>query len=262
MIDRVAMQERNLDRLVRNDGFQFTDTFFPYTSGQIGPYYVQSAVVTANGEDYAGAVDDLDRLVKSYVSDDLSRFVVAGGESRDWVFSFPFAKDNKLPHFGIYKNGKVHWKGVGHRDVLLVSDLNNEGSSPENYWVPAIKGEGGFVNHAFFYVDRLEDGVGVLEKLQLKNDAVVPLNGSAWDYLRSRDIVNGMVYNNLRDRMEDKGVWAEKMLRSDEGFNEFFRLASNSKTFEKAQKVLFNGYPDLIAELADRLRERGVEILE
>ena len=55
------VQQKHLEILVRNGGFQFTDSFFPYTSGQIGPYYVQSAVVMNNGKDYAEGENDFAR---------------------------------------------------------------------------------------------------------------------------------------------------------------------------------------------------------
>jgi hypothetical protein len=54
-----VMQERALRALVINGGFQFTNTFFPYTSGQIEPYFVQSVDVMKNGESFKVAIEDM-----------------------------------------------------------------------------------------------------------------------------------------------------------------------------------------------------------
>ena len=42
----------HIDSLVRLGGFAFSDSFFLYTSGEIGPYFVNSDVVSTEGGDY------------------------------------------------------------------------------------------------------------------------------------------------------------------------------------------------------------------
>jgi len=117
------LQLRHLEALVRNKGFQFTDVFFPYTSGQIGPYYVQSAVVLNNGADYSRACKDMARAIKPSKE---SCDVISGGETRDWIFSFPVAAELELPHAMIYKNGKILGADIKDKKVVHVADLNNE----------------------------------------------------------------------------------------------------------------------------------------
>ena len=82
--ERVKMQESNLAILVKNKGFQFTDTFFPYTSGEIGPYYVQSAVVQNNGADYKHSISSLADLVHKYTpsSQPIIEVISGGGVKR------------------------------------------------------------------------------------------------------------------------------------------------------------------------------------
>lgn len=245
------MQELGLMTLAANDGFQFTKTFFPYTSGKIGPYYVQSAVVQINGADYVAAVQALRDLVL-----ESSAEVISGGESRDWIFSNPVSVLMGLPHATIYKNGKVIGANMEDKEVAHVADLNNEGSSPRDIWVPAIEGAGGKINHIYFYVDRLEDGAGVMEDLGLKSHAVVPLDGHAWGYLLGLTefcVLDKQIYEGLMERMEDKDRWARDMLRSDEGFKTLSELARNPDTAMKVRNILDNGYPDLKDELSERL---------
>lgn len=246
------MQEDNLGILVRNSGFKFTDTFFPYTSGQIGPYYVNSEVVMKNGGDYCLAV----RAVAELICDVIEPYefdVVSGGESRDWIFSNPVALSLQKPHLSIYKDGKTIGADVKGKRVVHVADLNNEGSSPRNTWIPTIRNAGGRIENIFFYVDRLEDGVGVMKDLGLRSEAVVPLDGHAWDFLKEQNILDEQTYKNLNERMEDKDAWARAMLGSEVGRKRFKELYESPKTCDKAMKILDVGYPDMKEEIVNRL---------
>tara|TARA_Y100000310_G_scaffold297347_1_gene330270 strand:- start:330 stop:1097 length:768 start_codon:yes stop_codon:yes gene_type:complete len=249
------VQEENLDILVKNGGFQFTDTFFPYTSGEIGPYYVQSAVVMKNGLDYSRVCDDMDELVYSVAKDsDLEDYVISGGESRDWVFSFAVAKNLFLPSVMLYKDGRILGDMEG-KEVLHVADLNNEGSSVRDSWKPMIEKAGGKINNIFFYVDRMESGVQVMEDLGLESHSVVPLDEHAWDYLKSKGVVDETTYKNLRERMDDKDAWAEKMLQSDKGIERLRELCKSQPA--KASEIMYKGYPKIGGLLRDRLGLKG-----
>jgi len=250
--------KENLDALARNGGFQFTETFFPYTSGQIGPYCVQSVVVEKNGEDYRLAIDSMVGLITSMVGDDYE--FISGGESRDWDFSNPVAAFLRKPHVKIYKNGKVLGADMKGKRGIHVADLNNEGSSPNELWVPSIRHGEGEISHIFFYVDRMEDGVHVMKDLGLESNAVVPLNSRAWDYLlKIGTIKNREIYTSLQKRTEDKGKWAEEMLRSDAGLKTLADLLNyqKKKNRTKGEKILNVGYPHLKQELLEAMRSKG-----
>jgi orotate phosphoribosyltransferase len=255
----VEMQERGLGALVRNGGFQFTPTFFPYTSGEIGPYYVQSGDVMKNGADYAGAIDDMTTAVQTIFPAGFPEgLVIAGGETRDWIFSNPVAKQLGLPPVMIYKDGKTVGASMKGKPVLPIADLNNEGSSPRDLWAPAINAAGGVAKQILFYVDRMEAGVGVMKQLGLESYAAVPLNAHAWDYLMKmpNSGVSEGVYKQLMARMEDKDAWARKMLRYDAGLETLAALLASAKSREKGLKILNVGYPDMKEELGDRLETR------
>jgi len=247
-VDR-KIQQKNLERLVRNKGFQFTDVFFPYTSGQIGPYYVQSADVMKKGSDYHAACIDMAKTISYYSN---LNNIISGGESRDWIFSYPVAAMLELPHAAIYKDGKTIGAEMKDKQIVHVADLNNEGSSPRDLWVPAIKKAGGIINDIFFYVDRMEEGTEVMKELGLNSYAVVPLDQQAWDYLQKINVVTPEIYKSLSERgqtKESRKEWAVKMLRSDIGFVKFLELYNNPKTQEKAKKILDKGYPELKDEI-------------
>ncbi|MBS3079735.1 hypothetical protein J4218_06450 [Candidatus Pacearchaeota archaeon] len=257
---RQQMQRNNLDAIVRNKGFKFSPTFFPYTSGEIGPYYVNSECVMKRPEDYIVAVGCIADLVTNKMSDHL-RYLISGGETRDWIFSNPVALTLKKQSIMIYKDGKIipGDQEIKDRRFAHVADLNNEGSSPRDLWVPTIRNKGGVIEHVFFYVDRLEGGVEVMQNLGLYSDAVVPLNEDAWDYLQKGQVVSQEVYRNLKERgktKEERDAWAVKMLRSDVGLNKLIQLIQDPKTIEKAAKILSKGYPDLDLEIRFRLEPK------
>ena len=246
-------QKRNLNSLVKNGGFQFSETFFPYTSGEIGPYYVQSAAVMKTQSSYKFAVNSMEMLMGTTLrSEKLDYCIIAGGESRDWMFSMPLAIGLSKPHTMVYKNGKMLGADVKNKNVVWVADLNNEGSSPRDLWVPAIKNAGGNMKHIFFYVDRMEDGTQVMKGLGLKSYSVVPLDEQAWDHLREDGTVSEATYQNLRQRMENKDAWAREMLRSDAGFATLKKLHDDNDTQMKALKIA-DTYHELRYELLDRL---------
>ena len=66
---RNGVQEKNLDILLKNEGFHSTDTFFAYTSGKIGPHYFDSGAVMKNGHDYDLAVESMANLIFSSVEE-------------------------------------------------------------------------------------------------------------------------------------------------------------------------------------------------
>jgi orotate phosphoribosyltransferase len=259
-IDR-DMQKRNLSVLAKTpNGFKFTRTFVTYTSSEIGNYYVRAEDIMADGQAYATGCQDMATMVRSVVGQEF-KGVISGGESRDWAFSGPVAQILGLPHTMIYKKDELgQFKVIGAdmkgKTVAHVADLSNEGSSPRDMWVPTIRGVGGKIDHIFFYVDRLESGVGEMKKLGLESHAVIPLDGEAWQHLQEIGIVSPEVYKSLHERMEDKDAWAKKMLRSDEGLETLLALLGSLKTREKGQKVLSVGYPDIRDEIIDRLTKR------
>jgi orotate phosphoribosyltransferase len=252
------IQERGLNILAKHKGgFTFTPTFVVYTSAEIGPYYVQSGVVQNDGQDYANAIIDMITLIKANLSEDyINNAVFSGGETRDWIFSNPVAATMLRPHVMIYKDGKMVGADIKGKNVIHIADLNNEGSSPRDSWVPIIKKAEGKIENIFFYVDRMEDGVKVMEELKLNRFAAVPLNEHAWDYLQKKNVVSSEIYGNLMKRMENKDDWARKMLVTDAGIETLGALLATGKNREKGLSVMNKGYPDMKDELRDRLTKR------
>ncbi|MBI2043552.1 hypothetical protein HYT25_04140 [Candidatus Pacearchaeota archaeon] len=231
MVER-DLQEKNLGLILKNDGFQFTDTFIPCASGEISPFFVHAESVTKDGEAYFYAIQSLCSIVTEQIGRDKFN-VISGGESRDWDFSNPLAVTLISPHSKIYKDGRMLGANVKGKRVLHVSDLNNQGSSPKDYWVPSIRNAKGTIEHYLSYVDRLERGVKVLEELRIKSYSVVPLDGWAWDKLLEWGKISNDIYRNIRERAEDQDAWAIKMLQSDKGLESLAKLLNGDKRSEE-----------------------------
>jgi len=264
-------QEHGLRILAKHKGgFQFTSTFFPYTSGEIGPYFVQSGVVQCDGRDYLEATNTMSGIILDSVDKStLPNSVISGGETRDWIFSNPASinlsrlLDYSVPHVMLYKDGKTVGANMVGKQAIHVADLNNEGSSPRKYWVPIIRKAGGTINHIFFYVDRLEGGVQVMQELGLESHAVVPLDNHAWDYLMENGVVDSHIHRNLRQRgntKESRDLWARNMLSTQAGLERLAELFRNPQTAPKAAKVLLEGYPDMQNRLLEEMQMRGLKV--
>jgi orotate phosphoribosyltransferase len=257
---RPSLQRRNLEILAKNGGFQFSDTFFPYTSGKIGPYYVFSDRALYGGSQTP--VSSIARLIENLTRENKEEYdFISGGERRDFPFSNAVAYVLGKPPVMLFKNKTIIGPSLRGGQVIHVADLNNEGSSPRDLWVPIIKKNGGNIERIVFYVDRMEEGVNVMKKLGLKSDAVIPLDRHAWGYLKERGKCNEEFYKELQKRNEDRDAWAERMLRSDKGFARIIELLDMTpKHREMMIGVIKNGYPDLTEELTSRLKERGITL--
>lgn len=246
------LQELNMRNLLKTNAFQFADEkkpWFPYTSGQIGPYYVQSTAIEKDGALYATAVNSMVEIIQS----EFKTFdAVSGGETRDWDFSNPVAVAMQKPHIKIYKNGQTLGADISNKKILHVADLNNEGSSVKDYWKPTIEKHGGRLTGVISFVDRMEDGFTLLKDLGLVVISVVPLNEHAWHLALQEGYVSQSVYSALVKRMNDRHGWAIRSLLNHP--NHFRALFRDPTTKSKAVKIM-ETYPEIKKELNQMIKE-------
>ncbi|MBI2441614.1 MAG: hypothetical protein HYV35_09600 [Lentisphaerae bacterium] len=242
----IALQEENLRNLLATGAFQFVDEripWFPYTSGQVGPYYVQSTTIEKDGRAYATAIESLVRLIREQAG---AFDAISGGETRDWDFSNPVAVALQKPHLKIYKDGKTLGADVAGRTFLHVADLNNEGSSVRDYWKPIIEKAGGRMVGLVSFVDRLEDGFELLKGLGVRLWSVAPLDARAWGIARASGHVSETLYAELVARQNNSDAWAERaLLKYPDYFRKFYR---NPQTRAKADKIM-SAYQRIRADL-------------
>jgi len=129
------------------------DKPFWYTSGRIGPYYINTHFLYGSEGDALSLLSEIDRLVADkgtvslkiaalteaqYQKDETYRFVIdemvkkvqeataghqvdliSGGERRDWFFSFMVAKLLKKPHLTLFKDNSAVLFDKGRTRVLF-----------------------------------------------------------------------------------------------------------------------------------------------
>lgn len=232
----LKIQEENLRRLLETGAFQFVDEqnpWFPYTSGQIGPYYVQSINIEKDGEAYASAIESLVQLIREWR---IEFDVISGGETRDWDFSSPCAVALRKPHLKIYKDGRMLGAEVKEQRILHVADLNNEGSSVRDYWHPLTTRRGGRIVGVMAFVDRMEEGVKVINDLGLPLAAVAPLDARAWQVALDGGFVTGETHTALLERQRDPTGWALERLRRHPSL--LLRIFDDPRTRAKALKII------------------------
>ena len=242
----ILMQKTNLRNLLNTGAFRFVDArtpWFPYTSGQVGPYYVQSTTVEKDGAAYAAAVQSLVALVRAEAG---AFDAISGGETRDWDFSNPVAVALRKPHLKIYKSGKVLGADIAGQTFFHVADLNNEGSSVRDYWKPIIEQGGGRLAGVVSFVDRMEDGFAVIKKMGLRLLCVVPLDARAWDIALKSGHVSAALHAQLVARQDNRDAWAERALLDNPGY--FRQFHSDPQTSAKAARII-NTYPRISADL-------------
>ncbi|MFA5042480.1 MAG: hypothetical protein WC381_02370 [Kiritimatiellia bacterium] len=244
--DAIAAQAINLRNLLNTGAFRFVDErtpWFPYTSGQVGPYYVQSITVEKDGPAYAAAIQSLAGLIRT----EFGAFdAISGGETRDWDFSNPVAVALRKPHLKMYKDGKVLGADIAGKIFLHVADLNNEGSSVRDYWKPIIERGGGRLAGVVSFVDRMEDGFALLKELGIRLFCVVPLDARAWSIARETGRVSAALYAELVARQGSRDAWAERALLSRPDY--FRKFYQDPKTQAKAARII-NTYPRIGADL-------------
>lgn len=243
-----GLQKTNLHNLLRTGAFRFVDQatpWFPYTAGQIGPYYVQSVCIEKDGGAYAYAVQSLAELIRAEIG---SFDVISGGETRDWDFSNPVAVMMGKPHAKMYKDGRLLGADVKGRKIVHVADLNNEGSSVRDYWKPIVERNNGAFIAVVSFIDRLEDGYLLFKEMALPCYSVVPLDKTAWDIILKEGCISKNVHRQLVARMQDRRKWAiNALLDNPEYFRCFY---ANETTRAKALKIM-----QIYSEISDKLKK-------
>ena len=252
---KLELQEEHLRILVKNGEPKFMSPWAPYTSGKIGPYFKQCANVISSGEDYHAIRSALIEVMEATGGTDLD--AISSGERRDWFFGPAVAPELQMDFTALLKDGSYFAANPKGRTYAHVADLNNEGSSMRDLWVPSIQKHGGEIKQAYFYVDRLEDGVTVLADLGIPNWSIVPMNDRAWTLLKDWGHFTPEQYTVINEYYEDRNAWGENALR--EHSEVLIDLLKDPKKAVKGEKILNTGFPHMKDELIEIMAEKGFE---
>ena len=197
---------------------------FWYTSGTIGPYYINTEYLYGGPEQAQQLLTFIDehkedadfpqrlqeRVQKQWAEDAVYRQVVdglvalargsgaqfngvSGGERRDWFFSLAVAERLGKPSLLIYKDGrtvvldgqKLRTVQANDMDVLHVADLVTEASSYVRDWIPAVAAGGGQIAYAANVIDRGQGGLETLNEQSIAAGALMRIDEALFGRLHA-----------------------------------------------------------------------------
>ena len=217
-------QSEILNSLLKSGALRFAAAgeLFWYTSGTVGPYYINTHYLYGGqeaAERFLAFIEEgrSDRtqfplamkrkLLRQLEQDELYRSVidrlvqaaaangdfdfVSGGERRDWFFSVPTAAQMDKPHLLVYKDKEVllvQDDSVKSADLqgkrtLHIADLVTEASSYFRYWIPALAARGCVLARSLNVVDRGQGGVERLAAAGVETECLLRVDESVFDEL-------------------------------------------------------------------------------
>ncbi|MBU1111206.1 MAG: hypothetical protein ABIG93_05210 [archaeon] len=241
-------------------------------SGKIGIYYSNTELTLRDGNAYkkhendslamlnyalerefaeptfAEIIDALTERVKPLLSDRYEEVAIAGGQTRDWLFSGPVAARLAIPHISLYKDGKIELiYGPGEAELeprlrksyaVHIGDLITSGSStysplenPSTGWVPMLRAAGVTVDNSFTVVSRLQGGEENLAQGNVQSNSLVFIDE---DFLRkhSKNPERAVAYK------KDPDAWSEQYLRENGALAFIANFDPNGKNLVRARRFL------------------------
>jgi hypothetical protein len=232
-------------------------TPFWYTSGLIGPFYVNThylaggeaaalellELITSNPTDisaihakvrenyethpiFRDVIRKATGLIKTTI--DISRIdFVSGGERRDWFFHSIIAELLDKPTLFIHKDASV-WVKEGNEigqvdcidgaNVLHVADLVTIASSYVKVWVPAVKHLRGSITHALNIVDRCQGAEKVLKGCGITTMSLARIDIDLFHAASQRGYISRAQHGMIVDYLRDPFTTMKKFLLENPDF--------------------------------------------
>lgn len=247
---------------------------FWYTSGKIGPFYINTHYLYGSQESAENLLEEIDKLkdnreallkmleervehqyennaIYRETIDSLVKMIrknvdlneihyVSGGERRDWFFSIMCAKLLDKEHIYLFKDNS-YYPAVSSGNCLHIADLITEGSSYERSWIPILDFMGIKMTHTAVCVDRKQGGHNLLKELHVELLALVSVDKSMFDVLLEKGLIDKMQYDLLADYMVDPDEAMKKFIKDNPDFIER-ALNSDEKTRKRAQLCIEKGF--------------------
>ena len=250
---------------------------FWYTSGTVGPYYINTENVyggpagagellafidSDNGEadfpfrlrervekQYAGNAiyrQVIDALVEQVRATGTEFAAVSGGERRDWFFSLAVAERLAKPHLLIFKDlRKILLDGDTLRavdknqfDTLHVADLVTEASSYFRSWIPVVAGGGGKIAYAANVVDRGQGGIEALNARGVAAGALLRVDEGLFARLLKMGRIDREQYEVLASYYRDPHAAMRAFLVAHPDFLHHALNGGDAKTADRARLLI------------------------
>lgn len=251
---------------------------FWYTSGKLGPYFINTHFLYGNETEACGLLDKITSLVENpknlitTISDDVWNFyqtnslyrevmdefvsmlkanklfdscdVITGGERRDWFFSIAAARLTGKKHYFIFKDLAIYDEAGNKTESLAglkvahIADLITEASSYDRAWIPAIEAVGAKMVFTASIVDRNQGGRKLLQSKNVEMFAPVSIDREFFDCAEKEGILSEAQHKMVSDFTEDPDAYGIAFLKSHPNYIQESINSADKSTRSKAQRCL------------------------
>ena len=257
------------------------DTPFWYTSGKLGPFFINTHFLAKNEETASGIlkliesaiIEDrntapqkifdafcdlykndaiykncIDSIVESAKKYDFD--FISGGERRDFFFSMVPAHILGKPHLTIFKdltsvitdgNFEVIDYDFKGKKALHIADLITEASSYERAWIPAIKDLGANITDTIAVVDRKQNGRAVLTGLGVNMETLTAVDKELFDEALANGSINEAQYDLVLQFLKDPDKYMKDFIAAHPDFINE-QIALGGKAKERAELAISKGF--------------------
>ena len=250
---------------------------FWYTSGKIGPYFINTHFVYGSEKDATLFLEYIDLCLKDKASlpkklfekvsyqyenneiymnviNEMVKYIkeniniseidyISGGERRDWFFSNIIANILGKPHISIFSDSNFENTEeifeLKNKKVLHIADLITVASSYVRAWIPAIENLGSNILWSLVVVDRMQGGKKTLEEKNVKSFSLVNVDSSLFNCALNLGIINEKQVELLEGFYSNPDETMKNFLIKNPEFLEN-ALNSDEKTKKRA-KLLIDG---------------------
>lgn len=233
------------------------NTPFWYTSGTIGPFYINThylyggeksanellSFIDDNINKSSFTIDFQKRVVSFYKDNEIYKksidlFLdkllnikefneakyISGGERRDWFFSVIVSYLTEKKHLYIYKDLRVFYNDgnkvsdINGNSVFHICDLITQASSFKRGWIPAINAVNGKLTFVGAIVDRDQGGVEYLKEEFINSFRMVKIDEDFLNDALASGLINNKQLKQILDFKNDPDVFGKNFILNNKDF--------------------------------------------
>lgn len=169
--------------------------------------------------EYQRIVANLRALLRE--EDPTERYVISGGERRDWFFSVPLAYETNAPHVFLFKDGSIFIDSPSSdtpskvTEVIHVADLINNAASYIDHWIPFLKNHGITIRSTAAVISRGEAGLEALKRSGVPVRTVVSIRRKFFEELCAQGLIREEQLAELKIYFSSQAEWARSYIVSN-----------------------------------------------